>query len=329
MKIGIVYNSNAGNSVLQKEALNALEEKLRLKELFCTISSYPFLKETLPEIKCIGDNRVECSFMDSVRAGMILNEMDLIIVFGGDGTVADVVSGQRKTGKLVPIMGIGCGTANAGPLIFTGKIEVLKSIDFEKLEKVNVCGLDVYDENNELVGTAFNDLVFSDCLVSTMEDSVVTVCARSFLEGKRICKTPTFIGTKATLIEINEKETEIPFDIGQIILSPINNKENFSCKAIFGKICWLAYSDKNAAMIISQTPIIKLTGSEDLDAGIPAILSQFIFGSEDRLKISGTRGFAIIDGNPRIDMEMKGSAANIILNNTAAQTVKSTPPVSI
>lgn len=329
MKIGIVYNPNAGNSVFQKEAIKALKTKLNSEKLFCSASSHPFLKGCFPDIVCLGKKEAENSYQDSVNAGAELKEMDLVIVFGGDGTVADVVSGQRKTGKLIPIMGIGCGTANAGPLIFTSQLKALEKLDPQKLKLVYVNGLDVYDKNDCLIGTAFNDLVFSDCLVSTSGKTVVTVSAKEFLSGKRNCAEPSKIGTENTSIEINKKIVDIPFEIGQIILSPVYNKSSFACKAVFGKVCWLTHSDKDATMIVTKTPIIKITDTDDLRAENPVLLSQFIFGSKDRLKISGTKGFAIIDGNPRIDMEGDGAAAKIILNSTAALTVQTETSNSI
>lgn len=321
MKIGMVYNPAAGNKSFQREAILKIVPQLEGNELFCTTGSYAFLKRAFPGINCIGAT-VYDSYLDSVNAGMLLNAVDLVVVFGGDGTCADVVSGQRAVGRLVPVVGIGCGTANAGPLVFTDTLDDLEKLSPGELSAVGVAGIDVYDEKDRLVGTAFNDLVMSDCLVSTMEDRVITAEARAFLFGEKRSKAPSKIFTAQTRISINHVEMEFPFEIAQIILSPIYDKEQFAFRAVFGKICWLPYSDKSAAMIVAAEPVICITGKDDFNAVAPLHLSQFILGNGDEVEISGTKGFAIVDGNPRIDMEEIGALTKAVFNSFAAKTVR-------
>ncbi len=322
VKIGVVYNPYSGDKARHADFLTILGKKCKNHTVYCTSYTREFIKEFFVNDLIAYDVPFIESWKHSFMAGKVLLDVDILIVLGGDGTIADVVRGQREAGRLIPILGIGIGTANSGPLINIKEPKELEEISFKELETMPIGGLDVYNKGGEFFGSGFNDIVFSDTLVSTLDGKKTTVDASMFVKGKKKEKEPSFIGKCDTKITINQYNIHIPFKIGQIILSPIYNKEKFIGKAIFGKLCWLPFSNKDASIIVSHAPLIKFIKDIKLEAHIPLYLAQFVFGEEDKVQISNTRGFAIIDGNPRINMEKESEVVTIRYNTRAAYTAR-------
>lgn len=300
MRIGIVCNPLSGKYTEFNKIWHLLARKLVLHNLFCTYATSRLLPEGIPH-NIVGERHVYGTEKDSIIAGSTLQNVDFVIVFGGDGTLSDVVYGQHLAGKLVPIAGVALGTINAGPLVTFKSIDDLLKFNLEEFSAKPVAGVEVYS-NESLIGVAFNDVVFSDCTVSTVEEQVCTVDAKAFLKGQKIVTTPKKIGTSATEIRINGEFIKIPFEIGQIIISPLHKVDVHKGKALSGKLCWAPYLNMIGGMIVSEQPIIKIVTSES-DALSSLLLSQFIFKSNDVVEVKKTKGFVIVDGNPRLDME--------------------------
>jgi hypothetical protein len=301
--IGIVLNPYSGDQKIKNQILDNLKNVLKDQKVYCTQFTYDYVSEFF---KC---NVVKKEIEDksdinpSIRSGMILRKVDLLIVLGGDGTISDVVFGQRQANNLIPIIGIPCGTANAGPLMSFRSIEELKDFSIIGGFPEYILGIDVYDSERKLMGTAFNDVVFSDCIVTTKGKKVEIVKAEEFIQGEKKSAEPSNIGKENTEIYINKTKINPEHDIGQIIVAAVTNSEIFKGKAITGKLCWIPYSEKKAVMVISKQVIIKMPKQEDYNPSNPLVLSQYLFGSEDTLKIGKAKGYLIIDGNPKLSMD--------------------------
>ncbi len=315
MKIGIVYNPLSGDKRLHKRYLTILKEKLKDHTILCTKAVGEGLRDFFPFLEIVNGGSPTYSYFDSICAGKTLKDANFLIVLGGDGTIADVVRGQREAGISIPILGIGIGTANAGPFILIRNPEELEKLDFYELEPYSIGGLEVY-ENNTFSGVGFNDVVVSDTLISTLNGEVTTIDAFSFVKREKIKKEPSSVGRSDSRIFVNGKEIEIPFEISQIILSPIYNKERFMGKAIFGKLCWIPYSEDNASMIIVDKPVIRMLEEEE-EREIPLLIAQFTLREKDIITLSRLNGYLIIDGNPRINLKEKTKIAKIKYNNQA------------
>ncbi|MFO7882591.1 MAG: diacylglycerol kinase family protein [Kosmotogaceae bacterium] len=303
MNIGIVFNPSSGDQDKQKLILDDLKNVLKEHKVYCTKSTQYFISEYLtcdivPDVFDVG-----CTINHSVKAGMALKNIELVLVLGGDGTVSDVVYGQRLVDNLIPILGIACGTVNAGPLISFSTTEELKENSIIEGAPKYIMGIDAYDIEGRLLGTAFNDIVFSDSIVTTKNKKVETVNAEKFILGEKIPSTPYNVGKKNTEIDINGNKIDPEHNIGQIIVSAVINSEYYKAKAITGKLCWIPYTEKKAIMVISKQPIIKIAKPEDYNPIEPLLLSQYLFGSEDTVRISKTKGYLIIDGNPKLSMD--------------------------
>lgn len=317
MKVGIIYNPNAGDHVFRRKLLDVLSSKLKNDDIFCTSVSYEYLKCIFPNITNIDIGKITNTYLDSINSGCALADMDYIISFGGDGTISDIIAGQRQTGKMVPIFGIGCGTANAGLFIQCNTVEELEMYDFMNIKGKEVIGLDVY-EGDKYVGTAFNDVVLSDTIVSTVNHKVCTVNASEFLNGRRVPQFPTAIGTVFTEIKINDATIDTFSNISQIIISPIHNKSMYIARAVTGKLSWLPFYNRDGAMIISSEPVICIATDNSLKPEMGMQILQYLLGEGDCINIRETKGYVIIDGNPRINMKDSELFAKILLNKSAA-----------
>ena len=319
MKFGLIFNPNAGDIERIDGVIRKLEEKLGGYEFVATTPICRALHRRLPYRNCV-KTRVMNTWEDSVNAGYILSQIEdieAVIVIGGDGTLSDVVAGQRRSGKLVPIIGIGIGTANAGPMISLSLNEC--DLISDEFTVKGMMGIDVF-HLKDYIATGFNDVVFSDCIVSTLGGKTVTVDARKFLEGHRIESTPEDIGTDTTCVSLNSRyfATGKDMKISQIIASPIHDVDKFKYMAVTGLMCWMPYSVYRGVLTVTDKPVVKLTRSDERTT---LTMKQCILGDKDVIEIRNTKGYVVVDGNPRIDMSENG-AVYLNLNRRAALSAR-------
>ncbi|HDP76634.1 MAG TPA: hypothetical protein ENN47_00315 [Mesotoga infera] len=299
MRIGLVFNPNSGKLENDRGLMKALASKLQGTHLYCTGSTHFHLKEYF-DLEVVGSELILNDYRDTVYAGEVLSETDLVISIGGDGTASDIVAGMRMIGRLAPVAGLALGTANCGPFIVLRSVSDIFEFDFLNIEPIWVTGLDVFEE--KYVGSAFNDIVISETLISTVGLETCTIDASDFFyKNKRTPREPKSIASAESRLEINGEEVSPQFQPAQIIISPFSEdmKSLYAYRAINGLFCWLPYSLCNSAMIVSSRPIITM-----LEPGetISAEIKQFILASADTVRLSGFNAFCVIDGNPRVDL---------------------------
>ena len=187
--LGVIVNlkAGAGEVVIEKIAAKALE-----KFSYCTIiRSNPVGRKGTMTFACEVASRV-----------------DAILVIGGDGTMSDVAYSLFKSGSTTPILGIGAGSTNAGPLI------TLKAKDIDKSDPrdlfIKEVGGILAVLNGEQVGLGFNDIVFGDTLLTTIKGKVVQVSAPEFMKGNKISTSPSRVGTATSKVCIERKEEVDP-----------------------------------------------------------------------------------------------------------------------
>ena len=135
--------------------------------------------------------------------------VDAILVVGGDGTMSDVAYSLFESGISTPIIGIGAGSTNAGPLI-TVKAAELDTLDTCALTIQEVGGI-IATIRGERTGIGFNDIVFGDTVLTTLHERVVQVNAAEYMKGKKVPATPSKAGTidSEVLIERSGKVIQI------------------------------------------------------------------------------------------------------------------------
>jgi len=319
VKIGIVVNPNSGNREAFRRFLPSLAPALNGKRIYCTASTLIYVQDHLrPQV--IGSKEVTKDFRDTEHAGRDLAEMDMILSFGGDGTVSDLIYGMRSTGKQVPIANVALGTANCGPFTAFRSAEDVARFDFNRIAPQWTRGLDVF-EDGQYRGTAFNDVVISDTLVSTVDNEIKTVdAARFFYQSERILKHPGTIDTEDCFVAVNGRAILPQGRISQIILSPFSQKEEqfYAFRAVNGLFCKIPYCDSHSGMILSSQPIICIDDHSDSAC---ADVRQVIFRDKDVVQASNFNAFCILDGNPRIDLS-RSKEIQIQANEFAGLCVK-------
>jgi hypothetical protein len=81
--------------------------------------------------------------------------------------MSDVAYSLFSEGAAIPIIGIGAGSTNAGPLI-TVRAKELSKLDPHKLTLQKVGGI-LATLNDKQVGLGFNDIVLGDTVLTTLE----------------------------------------------------------------------------------------------------------------------------------------------------------------
>ena len=237
----------------------------------------------------------------SAVEAMLAVRVDTVIGIGGDGTLAAIANTIINHGSSVRLLGIGAGSSNVGPLV-TVRGEDLKWLDLPRLVEKSIHGIEVL-VNNEPIGIAFNDVVFSNLFFGTKDGTRVDLDARAMLNGVRqetepcsVCGKETRIYKNGTLM-VDAQDTPI----GQIVASPINDPLPYSGKAISGLICWGPYLGKEGVLTAADAVLIRThIAQADLVAVEPLHLRQVSFGDGDTIEIVGLESGAVVilDGNP-------------------------------
>lgn len=228
--------------------------------------------------------------------------VDVILVVGGDGTMSDVAYSLFKEGAETPILGIGAGSTNAGPLI------TIKAMEFDKLDlralTMQKVGGILATLNNEQVGLGFNDIVLGDTVLTTLEGRVVQVNAVEFMKGKKITASPFRVGTTDSEVYIERSAVEEVRLVhkgvfGQMFAAPL--EERYLGKGLAGGTSLAAALGLPAGIAITNEPLINYSiGQEELLDMEPIITKTASFREHDEVVVKCLREGAClnIDGNP-------------------------------
>ncbi len=280
--LGVIINpaAGAGKAFIQKVAARAIE-------IFgdCNVI-YPDP----------GDRRE-----DTMRlVGEIASRVDAILVMGGDGTMSDVAYSLFKKRAVTPILGVGAGSTNAGPLI-TLKATGLDALDPDALNVKEVGGI-LAILNGEHAGLGFNDIVFGDTILTTFDGCIVQVNASEFMKGKKIPAAPSRAGTADSEVYIVRSGKVIQIhkgDFGQMFAAPL--EERYLGKGLAGGTSLAAALGLPAGIAITSESLVNYSiGAEELLSMEPIVTKTASFRERDEVAVSGLReGTCLnIDGNP-------------------------------
>jgi predicted polyphosphate/ATP-dependent NAD kinase len=233
-------------------------------------------------------------------AGEIALSVDAILVVGGDGTMSDVAYGVFAKGATTPILGIGAGSTNAGPLI------TLKAKDIDQLTPhglfIQEIGGILAVLNEEQAGLGFNDIVFGDTILTTLKGKVVQVSASEFMKGKKIPAPPSKVGSGKSNISIERNgKTKLIHkgEFGQMFASPL--EERYLGKGLAGGTSLATALGLPAGISITSEPLINYSiGQEELLEMEPIVTRTASFRKGDEVVVRGLEeGTCLnIDGNP-------------------------------
>jgi hypothetical protein len=239
----------------------------------------------------------------ALARSLATRQVDLLLVVGGDGTMADVAFALVEIQAAPPIVGIGAGSTNAGPLV-TCRGPEAGSLDISRLETV-LLDAALVKYQGAWQGIGFNDCVLGFTVLGTLDGQVRDLDAQAKMKGIDLPARPGPVGTPRTLIE---RVAPSPFGTvevarGEWVSSVVIGFSSpaFFAKAITGGICLASYLHIPAGCLVTDYPIVRIetTGAEVLASG--PLRSQYIsFDESMSIRVSGLRtGTAVCaDGNP-------------------------------
>jgi hypothetical protein len=239
----------------------------------------------------------------ALARSLVSRQVDLLLVIGGDGTMADVAYALIEMPATPSILGIGAGSTNAGPLITCQGPDV-GSLDISRLETTPFDAALVKYQGS-LLGIGFNDCVLGLTVLGTLDGQVRDLDAQAKMKGINQPGQPGPVGTPRALIQrvsLSPLET-VEVARGEWVSNVVIGFSSpaFFAKAITGGICVASYLNIPAGCLVTGYPIVRIetTYQEELTSG--PLRSQYISFDETMfIRVSGMRSGTVVcaDGNP-------------------------------
>ncbi len=299
MKIGLIIGSASGKGYAP-EAMISLVPRLQSHDV--AICAGPFGCDSPPSSWSRLSTEASASYVENLRssvASLLDWGSDMLICIGGDGLASYVLDAIISRGKKLPLLGIGSGTINVGPII-AFRTEDIPMLDISKLSVKTIDAVEVSVDGKHLA-YALNDAIIGNSFLGMLEGRVVNLSAKALLDyGRKLEIEPSpHIARKDFCISKNglriENSMQKP---AQIIVSPLRKREFFA-RAIAGVLCNASYMDGAAALGLFDTVIVRaatpLRGFENME-----LSEHLLFGPKDFVEIEGLSrdGDIVVDGNP-------------------------------
>ena len=297
MKAAVLINPFAGGAGAMEAVCSALNDFLRPCEV---VSARGFGGERIRSAHCCaepeGDYRPRLfAAVDYLAAG----EPDFFLVAGGDGFAAYVADRLLKTGYPRPrILGVAMGTANVGPIVCRTAGELYgaspESLAFEG------CGaIEAFDGGDSLA-FGFNDVVFGNTILGTVDGRAQTILARAMVEsGQKVPAMPLEDLGGSLFIVKNGVRSPSPLPrTAQIVASAVE-RENLYGRAVSGMLCFTSFAKERSALLFSERPLV-VTDYDPRGFETPALSAQILFAEGDEVVLEGLAPEALVvaDGNP-------------------------------
>jgi hypothetical protein len=228
-------------------------------------------------------------------------QVDLLVVVGGDGTLSDVACGLVDMRQAPPVLGIGVGSTNVGPLITCQAWEIDR-LDPGQLETTVLPAVLVKDRG-ALLGIGFNDCVLGFSVVGTLDGQIRNVDARAKMDGLNLSGEPKPIGTLQTLVQRITPQQIVEIARGAWVGCVVIGfaEAGFFGKAITGGVCLASLTHTPAGCLVADTPLVQVEITRDQLLAFPALRSQYIsFDENMSIRVAGVMdGTAVCaDGTP-------------------------------
>lgn len=250
---------------------------------------------------------------------------DLLVVVGGDGTMADVAAALAAMGSQIPILGIGAGSTNVGDLITCrgDSVGLLRDAQFV----VQTLDALVASCNGEELGLAFNDVVIGATVVGTLGGRVCDLDAVAFGAGERRVGRPQPVGAARALVKKHHRDRVVTIAQGEEIGTVIAGFVHHPCfygKAIVGGVCLTDLAGLPAGCLISAQPLVRTQISRDELAVVEPLRSVYVsLGDDEQIEVTGLGAPAVLcaDGNPLAVLTLN-DVVQIRVGRQAARVVR-------
>ncbi len=296
MRIGVLVNPSAGHGQKARAVISRLEESWQGHELLALAgpSAPSFTRATLlPE----PDGGYVEKLLGSVRT-LLDAGAQMIVTLGGDGTAAYAAEALGDTRRTVPLLGIGLGTANVGPIVTLSGDDPIPPV--EALAFVPGDGVAVFSGGRR-IAAGYNDVVLGNTYLATVDGETVTADGQTLLTEGRVVRGRPLENVFGPDTRVTKNGRPLPVSlpaVGQAIAAPLSQDRLYG-RAVHGIYCYAPDSPTQGALTLSARPLVSYEPDErGYDAFAPE--ERLLFSAADEIAITGLDSsiLAVCDGNP-------------------------------
>ncbi len=252
-------------------------------------------------------------------------QVDLLVVVGGDGTLADAALALHSHGSSVPILGIGSGSTNAGALVSCQADEFALLADGE-FETAGVSALQVQTPDAE-VALAFNDVVVGTTICGTVGAEFVNLDAAAFMRGQQVEATPQALASASARVSKSGPNGEVVvaggLDAGSVVVG-FSNTGNLRGQALIGGLGLSSGAGVPAGCLVATAPLVNAGFTAEQHAAIEPLRTAYVgLSAGETISLTGFADGAMLcaDGNPLWALQSH-DRAQIRLIQHACRTVR-------
>ena len=296
MKIAVLANLKAGGGGKAAAVLQKIAGAWSAHEL---LAAAGFGGEQLS--RCIFPEEAEgyVPRLNAAVRALLSAGPDLLVTVGGDGAAAYAAECVIAEGSKVPLLGIGAGTANVGPIVSFGAEELP---DPDSLAEISLGAVEARNVQGRHIAYGFNDIVIGNTFLGTSaEGETRTFSGRELAAFGRLTEEAPvkdlFRGPSS--MSLNGRAlAALPYRAAQMVVSPVE-PDNFYGRPYTGILCFTPGSEFKAAVYLGPNPVVSM---EDDDAGISCFRTggQLLLTEKDSLRLDHLNDnvCAVADGNP-------------------------------
>jgi len=228
--------------------------------------------------------------------------VDALVVIGGDGTLADVALALHQAqNHALPLLGIGVGSANVGPLITCRGADV-KRLAGARLAAHAFDGL-IAGVNAAPRGLGFNDVVIGFTVLATVNGRVVDVDAAQKMQGRNIPREPeTIAAHDARVVKTSPRGETLVARGDQAATIIVGFPDaRFYGKAIAGGVILAGLVGDPAGCLVCEHVLVRTRMDPAWYRRSEPVVSRYVGLDEtERIEAWGLRDGAVLcaDGNP-------------------------------
>ncbi len=238
----------------------------------------------------------------AVAAEAARRGVDLMVVIGGDGTLADAATTLFTHGSKVPILGVGSGSTNAGALVSALPAQ-LHLLAADRLVQVPVTALLVTYAGGA-TALAFNDVVVATTVCGTFDGEFANLDAAAYLRGDMRPGVPRPVGSATARVSKTSSRGDVVIaggsEAGSVVVG-FSNTGGLHGQALLGGLGLSAAAGVPAGCLVATAPLVVAGFDAERHAALEPLRSAYAGLSQgETVRIAGFGAGAILcaDGNP-------------------------------